>query len=373
MNYQLQIWNEFCQENKGYRRGHDQSATFYGCPDLRQQYKSKNDKRNSVNIDEMFKKDPEMEAIWFDYVSFRINYFNRDLPNTMLTICKNINTNINSNQNNNNNSNVENELKLLYESFTYYRNECGILPAKYDIFSKFDQFKTVMTRLVEFHENRNRNRNRNGNMKTRVTSPVLMYFLVWNGLFSLFKKYSKKSISGFGLQEGYGLDAYLHAKNSVDNYNNKELSSKSDDGIKIVTSKDISDYLIKNISSTGPFGNFVSEWNYRDYMTSIAFEKQKNGAFASQAQEKCVDILLNKNKVEFERLIDYCLQDIGDIRKYMVLSDNYQFCRQHVAISTFIINRMSLIIVCNLMMGQRGLIKNTSFVFVTCLSFWTFW
>lgn len=211
MDYQYKLWKDFCQENKGYKRKDSMSMSkidsYYYCDEM----------DAAVDCQEL--KESRADITWSDYVSFRINYFHKDLKNVLQRYSKN-------------RKRDNEDIKLLYNGFNYYRNECGLLPVKYDIFSKFEKYKSILTQLMRINEKQD----------NEELSPVLMFFVLWNGLFLLFRKFEMFKLAFSHAKDGFGFDAYVHA--SYVNEPDGALNS-------LTLVNDCTNFLSDRISSTG--------------------------------------------------------------------------------------------------------------------------
>ena len=281
-------------------------------------------------------------------------------------LLRNSNSSSNNNNNNNNSSNgmknvTANDLKLLFNSYNYKRTECGILPTKYDIFSRFSKYKEIMNSYMnELDENTS---------SPRDLNPILIYFIIWNGFFTLFRKFEFAGRGRAGrFKDGYGFDfklfyEYLAPKNkrvalwdtkpvntkgtgddkkTADKKNEDTFEEKEEDGVTMDKVREqCHDYLIERLASTGVFGDYISEWNFRDFVGKARKQATANKEKCEEAKQEVVANFFDGDREVIEKLVSYCLQDIDDIKPYLE-STKTSSLKRHVPVSTFVINRYEL-------------------------------
>lgn len=253
LSKQWQYWSQFARHNDGY---HKYPKSYYNCSEL-----------DSNNFEIKW----NLSHLWNDFVNIKQKLFENDLMKLLISTpeCDN------------------NDITFLFNNIEFKRNECGLLPTKYDIFSKFKLYKRFVLYFndVKKHE-----------LNTEL-HPILKYFYIWNGIFAIFSKLDNVS-------DTYGIDGILSGNNS----NNNDIKSFE---------KDCCDHFLTQIANSVVF-------NMNDSNTSKI--------------NKCKNVFFNNEISVLEELIKYCMQDVSSLRAY---KENRIDCN---GIKYFIVNRMAFVI-----------------------------
>ena len=316
--------------------------------------KKDNDKNSIVN----FKN--EYSSLWNDFVNIRINLIENELKYLFLNIL-----NVN-----------KSDLDYFYSHFKYYRNQCVLLPTntgyRAPFHNNFQRYKEIVNYFWNNNNNNNNNSNTNRNstnnyniVKFNDINPILIYFYIWNTIFTIMNKpYGKDQKKGYkpgNIDFRYGFDNKI-TKNDLEN--NSVTSNKILALLK--------DWLLNEFSQTNVFGQFHD--GYENNETNGPTEKETIEEIEVKREEnkksfnKCLLSLFNNDLTSFEKLLEYVIKDLDltNINNYKQYINYDKYEEKYVngtGISNFIVNRLSYVIFHDLVISQS--LTNNSGSYVT--------
>ena len=361
---EARYFKEFC----ACRYGGDTHQNFYGLKDI-----------SSYSYDDLL----QLEAIWHDFVIFRIKFLYTYLNNSLLNLGVN-----------------KNDIEYFYQSFKYQRNQALFLPINGDrsqncFKNDYNDYRAIIEHFSQQNkQNADYVNNSEDSNNMNSVHPIVRYVMIYSAIFTMLY---------FTAPDGFDSYLYNRAKklnkekqiraetkeaerktgdnNNNNNHNNSTQYKMTEDEVLNA----LTDYMIHQLCFANIFGdylplNLISVQAGNGKPISLVkkenIESKENTEKNEKALSKCKELLFNNNLTYFKQLLKKSIVDIGNnnVNNYLNLNsidrkiensnnniDAFSSSRMS-GVSCFIVNRLTLAVFNDLLWyGKNGSSENILF------------
>ena len=253
-----------------------------------------------------------LTTLWTTYCRFRVNFFEKELKPALKK-------GVEEDQSVQKLKHIKNSqtkaFETLWNHFSFRGSETGVLPNRLGY--KFEDYELFMYNLLFLNLTNDELNNidgKNRNMENKKDLNIMVkYAYIWNGIYIVFKK-GCTGYTNAGDKYRQSFDKYITSIDSVEQFIENCV------------------YLIKRaIVNMGLFGK-VQETKVETVDTAI----------------KELERVWDPQNIHFQKLIEYCLQDIN-IKEYVGVDGKYLTNLKHI-----LINRLAFVIFHDLWLCDRN-------------------